>query len=156
MRCEQDWKPLELRCFFLMPPLVYIPQCLTFRYLFQTSPFTMTTPQFQPLFQTWLLHTDPHWPSIGLPVPHISGSWAEILEGGILLHPVTLTWLCWQISASSKPVTHLITPPALVPPQNSSTLEALLSQLQTDSQDSWNLVPHSNLGTTNTTLNIHI
>src|SRR5882724_42629 len=57
--------------------------------------------------------------------------------------------------ASSEPVTSPVTPPALVPPQNSSTLEALLSQLHTDSQDSWNLVPHSNLGIT-TTLNISV
>jgi len=46
--------------------------------------------------------------------------------------------------------------PALVPPRNSSTLEALLSQLHTDSQDSWNLVPHSNSGITNTDLNITV
>src|SRR5882724_551791 len=49
-----------------------------------------------------------------------------------------------------------VTPPALVPPRNSSALEALLSQLHTDSRDSWNLVPCSNSGITNTVLNITI
>jgi len=58
-----------------------------------------------------------------------------------MLHPVTLTWICWQISASSEPVTPPVTPPALVPPQNSSALEAPQSQLHINSQDSWNLVP---------------
>src|SRR5882724_1375141 len=42
----------RMRCFSHYLPLVYIPQCLTFVSLFQTLPFTMTTPQFQPLFQT--------------------------------------------------------------------------------------------------------
>src|SRR5882724_1607080 len=58
--------------------------------------------------------------------------------------------------ASSEPVTSPVTPPALVPPQNSSALEAPLSQLHTDSQDSWNLVPHLKSGITNTTLNVSI
>jgi len=52
----------------------------------------------------------------------------------IMLRLVTLTWLCWQTSASSEPVTSPVTPLALVPPQNSSALEALLSQLHTDSK----------------------
>src|SRR5882724_7063155 len=60
------------------------------------------------------------------------------------------------ISASSKPVTSPVTPLALVPPRNPSALEAPLSQLHTDSQDSQNLVPHLSLGTTNTDLNITI
>src|SRR5882724_2802949 len=47
-------------------------------------------------------------------------------------------------------------PPALVPPQNSSALEAPLSQLHTDSRDSRDLVPCLNLGITNTILNITI
>jgi len=64
--------------------------------------------------------------------------------------PITLMWLCWQTSASSKPVTLPVTPLALVPPWNSSALEAPLSQLHTDSRDSRNLVPHSNSGITNT------
>ena len=34
------------------------------------------------------------WNLIGFYVS--SGSQDEILEGGILLHPVTLMWLCWQ------------------------------------------------------------
>src|SRR5882724_4849240 len=58
--------------------------------------------------------------------------------------------------ASSKPVTSPVTPPALVPPRNSSALEALLSQIHTNSQDAQNLVPCSNLGITNTILNITI
>src|SRR5882724_3943969 len=58
--------------------------------------------------------------------------------------------------ASSEPVTFPVTPPALVPPWNSSALEAPLSQLHTDSQDSQNLVPHLNSGITNTTLNISV
>src|SRR5882724_6311411 len=57
------------------------------------------------------------------------------------------------MSASSNPVTPPVTPPALVPPWNSSALEALLSQLHTNSQDSQNLVLHSNSGITNATLN---
>src|SRR5882724_529714 len=65
-------------------------------------------------------------------------------------------WDVTQTSASSEPVTSPVTPPALVPPWNSSALEALPSQLHTDSQDSWNLVPHLNLGITNTILNITI
>jgi len=69
-----------------------------------------------------------------------------------MLCPITLTWLCWQISASSEPVT----PPALVPPWNSSAIEAPLSQLHTDSRDSRNLVLRSNSGITNTTLNITV
>ena len=73
-----------------------------------------------------------------------------------LLHPITLTWLCWLISASSEPVTSPVTSPALVPPWNSSALEALLSQLHTDTWDSWNSVLHLNLGITNTTLNIPV
>src|SRR5882724_8138440 len=60
------------------------------------------------------------------------------------------------ISASPEPVTLPVTPLALVPPQNPSALEALLSQLRTDSRDSWNLVLHSNSGITNTVLNITI
>src|SRR5882724_7066069 len=48
------------------------------------------------------------------------------------------------------------TPLALVPPRNSSALEAPLSQLHTDSRDSRNLVPCSNSGITNTDLNITI
>ena len=74
----------------------------------------------------------------------------------LMLCPITLTWLCWLILASSKPVTSTVTPPALVPPRNSSALEALLSQLHTDSWDSWNLVPCSNWGITNTDLNITV
>jgi len=46
-----------------------------------------------------------------------------------------------------------VTPLALVPPWNPSALEAPLSQLHTDSRDSWNLVPCSNWGITNATLN---
>src|SRR5882724_992706 len=46
--------------------------------------------------------------------------------------------------------------PALVPPWNSSALEASLSQLHTDSRDSQNLVLCSNSGITNTDLNITI
>src|SRR5882724_10148167 len=61
-----------------------------------------------------------------------------------------------KISASSKPVTFPVTPPALVPPRNSSALEALLSQLHTNSQDSRSLVPCSHSGIPNTTLNITI
>src|SRR5882724_5329971 len=49
-----------------------------------------------------------------------------------------------------------VTSPALVPPQNSSALEALLSQLHTDSRDSQNLVPHSNSGIINATLDISL
>src|SRR5882724_9391837 len=60
------------------------------------------------------------------------------------------------MSASSEPVTYPVTPPALVPPWNSSALEAPLSQLHTDSRDSRNLVLCSNSGITNTTLNITI
>src|SRR5882724_1608961 len=60
------------------------------------------------------------------------------------------------MSASSEPVTSPVTPPALVPPQNSYALEALLSQLHTNSQDSQNLVLCSNSGITNTTLNITV
>jgi len=44
----------------------------------------------------------------------------------------------------SKPVTSPVTPPALVPPWNSSALEALLSQLQHQLQDSQNWIPHLN------------
>src|SRR5882724_6926800 len=58
--------------------------------------------------------------------------------------------------ASSEPVTSPVTPPALVPPWNSSAIGALLSQLHTDSQDSQNLVPHLNSGITNTALNITV
>src|SRR5882724_8407461 len=58
--------------------------------------------------------------------------------------------------ASSEPVTSPVTPPALVPPRNSSALEAPLSQLHTDSQDSQNLVLRLNSGITNTDLNITI
>ena len=54
---------------------------------------------------------------------------AGLFVVGPLLCPITLMWLCWQISASSEPVTPPVTPPWLVPPQNSSALEALLSQL---------------------------
>src|SRR5882724_11105174 len=86
------WKTLDFQDdFSCCPSPVYIPQHLISRSLFQTLPFTMVIPQFQPLFQTLLLCTDPHWPSIGLPFPHTSGSRDEILEGGILLCPVTLT-----------------------------------------------------------------
>src|SRR5882724_9158477 len=53
-------------------------------------------------------------------------------------------------------VTSPVTPPALVPPWNSSAIEAPLSQLHTDSRDSWNLVPCSNSGITNTILKITI
>jgi len=53
----------------------------------------------------------------------------------------------------SHPLSH---PLALVPPRNSSALEALLSQLHTDSRDSRNLVPRSNSGITNADLNITI
>src|SRR5882724_7441221 len=53
----------------------------------------------------------------------------------------------------SHPLSH---PLALVPPRNSSALEALLSQLHTNSRDSRNLVPRSNSGITNTDLNITI
>jgi len=35
---------------------------------------------------------EPHWFCIS------SGSRDEILEGGILLHPITLLWPCWQTS----------------------------------------------------------
>ena len=73
-----------------------------------------------------------------------------------MLCPITLMWFAdksWIVPNLSHPP---ITPPALVPPQNSSTLEALLSQLHTDSWDSQNLVLCSNLGITNTTLNIPI
>jgi len=73
-----------------------------------------------------------------------------------LLRPITLMWLCWQTSASSEPVTSPVTPPALVPPRNSSALEAPLSQLHTDSRDSRNLVLHSNSGITNATLDISL
>src|SRR5882724_4024497 len=59
-------------------------------------------------------------------------------------------------SASSEPVTFPVTPPALVPPRNSSAHEAPLSQLHTNSQDSRNLVLHSNLGITNATLDISL
>src|SRR5882724_668270 len=59
-------------------------------------------------------------------------------------------------SASPEPVTSPVTPLALVPPRNSSALEALLSQLRTDSRDSWNSVPRSNSGITNTVLNITV
>ena len=58
--------------------------------------------------------------------------------------------------ASSEPVTSPVTSPALVPPWNSSALEAPLSQLQTDSRDSRNLVLRSNSGITNTDLNITV
>ena len=58
--------------------------------------------------------------------------------------------------ASSEPVTFPVTPPALVPPRNSSALEAPLSQLHTNSQASWNSVPCSNSGITNTALNISV
>src|SRR5882724_6892607 len=60
------------------------------------------------------------------------------------------------ISASSKPVTSPVTPLALVPPRNPSALEALLSQLHTDSQYSQNLVLCLNSGITNAALNITI
>jgi len=65
-------------------------------------------------------------------------------------------WLCWQTLASSEPVTTPVTPLALVPPRNSLALEALLSQLHTDSRDSRNLVPCLNSGITNTDLDITI
>src|SRR5882724_2023280 len=67
-----------------------LDKCLNSVSLLRTSPFTMVIPQFQPLFQTLLLRTDPHRPSIGLPFLHTSGSQDEILEGGILLCPITL------------------------------------------------------------------
>src|SRR5882724_9176778 len=57
----------EFDDFFAPPPLLYIPQCLTSGSLFQTSPFTMVIPQFQPLFQTPLLCTEPHQLPIGHP-----------------------------------------------------------------------------------------
>src|SRR5882724_1546338 len=69
-------------------------------------------------------------------------------------HNTHMTWL--TNLASSKPVTSPVTPPALVPPQNSSALEAPLSPLHTDSRDSWNLVPCSNLGITNTAHNVFV
>src|SRR5882724_10870572 len=53
-------------------------------------------------------------------------------------------------------LSHPVTPPALVPPWNSSALEAPLSQLHTNSRDSQNLVPCLNSGITNTVLNITI
>ena len=59
-------------------------------------------------------------------------------------------------SASSEPVTFPVIPPALVPPWNSSALEAPLSQLHADSRDSQNLVPHLNSSITTTILNITI
>src|SRR5882724_13634166 len=49
------------------PPPVYIPQCLNSRSLVQTSPFTMVILQFQPLFQTLLLHMEPCCLPIGHP-----------------------------------------------------------------------------------------
>src|SRR5882724_10973660 len=52
---ESHW---QLRCFSCCLPQIYIPQCLISGSLFQTSPFSMTIPQFQPLFQTLLLCTD--------------------------------------------------------------------------------------------------
>src|SRR5882724_11218877 len=58
--------------------------------------------------------------------------------------------------ASSEPVTSPVTPPALVPPPNSSAREAPLSQLHTNSRDSRNLVLRSNLGITNATLDISL
>jgi len=64
----------------------------------------------------------------------------------IMLRLVTLTWLCWQTSASSVTCHIPVTPPGTSSTSELISLEALLSQLHTDSQDSQNLVPLSNSG----------
>ena len=87
---------------------------------------------------------------------HSLMAWLWFFKTWAVLHPITLTWLCWQISASSDLSHLLITPLALVPPQNSSTLEAPVSQLHTNPWYSQNLVLHLNSGIINTTLNISV
>jgi len=64
-------------------------------------------------FKPCWLHTESHRPSIGL--LHTSGSLDKILEGGRLLHPITLTWHCWQILANSEPCHTSLVTPALSP-----------------------------------------
>jgi len=86
---------------------------------------------------------------------HVLGWISSPLEDHLSVHPITLMWLCWQTWASSEPVTSPVTPPALVPLRTHQPLKHCYHSF-TLTPRFQNLVLRSNLGITNTVLNITI
>jgi len=150
---KQKWKPLELRCFFLLSSLVYVPQHLTP----DLSSKLRHSPWWFHSFSLYLEHhcctwnpLAPHRPSI----PCTSGSQDEILEGNTVMSCNTHVTLLTNL-ASSKTCHIPCHTPALVPPRTHqpwSTAITASHRLPRFPE----FILHSNSGITNTDLNINI